>query len=596
VSDASTYLKSAEDLRANPAQWAAYESKGHCVVLAGPGSGKTKTLTVKLARLLSEDIQEPRGLACITYSNECARELETRLAALGIEPGRRAFIGTVHSFSLTQIILPYAKAANMGLPDEFCVATRAERRRALGTAYEKVIGGRENPQELDFRMGTYRRSILNRNSAEWREADPEMASFVEAFEAELRAMDRIDFDDMPLLAVRALREHAWLQRAILAKYPVLVVDEYQDLGRALHRMVMGLCFSTGMRLFAVGDADQSIYEFNGANPQLLRELAARKDVECVRLRLNYRSGAKIVEASNYALGEARDYEAAECTDEGTVYFHPQRGSYEHQAAETFRTVIADVAKRHPDLEPGDIAILYPAAWLGDKIADVAQQVGLSVIRTDTNAIYPRTSRLMRWLERCAEWCTGGWQTGTPRFSHLVNEGARLFAEEISTSELRLTFQRALMDSLWSRRDSTVPLRQWLADVRADIIVDMIAKCRTLKDEGETLDAFIGRTQAGKDCADMTVAQFAGQGEGNKSLHLSTLHSAKGREFPIVIMFGMDQGNIPRKNSTDSQKLEARRLFYVGFTRAKSEVHVMHSDARPSPFVMEVKSRLDVKRA
>jgi superfamily I DNA/RNA helicase len=63
----------------------------------------------------------------------------------------------------------------------------------------------------------------------------------------------IDFDDMPLLAVRALREHQWIQKAILAKYPVLAVDEYQDLGRALHRMVMGLCFRTGMRLFAVGD-------------------------------------------------------------------------------------------------------------------------------------------------------------------------------------------------------------------------------------------------------------------------------------------------------------------------------------------------------
>lgn len=585
-------MRAADDLRANPAQWAAYESKGHCVVLAGPGSGKTKTLTVKLARLLSEDIQEPRGLACITYNNECARELETRLAQLGIEPGRRAFIGTVHSFSLTQIILPYAKAAEMGLSEEFYIATRAERRRALEVAYNKVIGGRDNPQELDFRMGTYRRSILNRNSAIWREADPEMAALVVAFEEELRTMGRIDFDDMPLLAVRALREHEWLQRAILAKYPVLVIDEYQDLGRALHRMVMGLCFSTGMRLFAVGDSDQSIYEFNGANPQLLRKLATRKDVECVRLQLNYRSGSKIVEASNFALGEARDYEAAEGADEGTVYFYPLNGSYEQQAVKVFKTVIADIAKRRPDLEPGDVAVLYPAAWLGDKIADIAQRVGLSFIRTDNNAIYPRTSRLMRWLERCAEWCCGGWQTGAPRFSQIVNEGIRLFAEEINTSDRRLAFQRGLMECLWSRRDGALKINLWLTDVRKGIIIDLVNKCRTMNDESETLDTFIGRTEIGKDCADMTVTQFAGQGEGNESLHLSTLHSSKGREFPIVIMFGMDQGSIPRNNISDSQKLEARRLFYVGFTRAKSEVHVVYSEARPSPFVTELKARLD----
>jgi len=81
-----------------------------------------------------------------------------------------------------------------------------------------------------------------------------------------------------LLAVRALRHNPWLQQALLAKYPVLVVDEYQDLGVALHRLVMGLCIRAGMRLFAVGDVDQSIYGFTGARPDLLRRLSEREDV------------------------------------------------------------------------------------------------------------------------------------------------------------------------------------------------------------------------------------------------------------------------------------------------------------------------------
>jgi len=97
VADATLYLKATDELRENPGQWAAYNSTGHCVVLAGPGSGKTKTLTLKLARLLSEEVAEPRGVACITYNNECARELENRLDALGINPGGRIFVGTVHS-------------------------------------------------------------------------------------------------------------------------------------------------------------------------------------------------------------------------------------------------------------------------------------------------------------------------------------------------------------------------------------------------------------------------------------------------------------------------------------------------------------------
>ena len=141
MSSSKLYLQAAESLRENPGQWEAYESKGHLALLAGPGSGKTKTLTIKLARILAEDIKPPRGVASITYNNECARELETRLEALSVEAGGRVFIGTVHSFSLTQIVLPYAKSANLGLPDPFRVATTRQQRAALEVGHRRAIGG-----------------------------------------------------------------------------------------------------------------------------------------------------------------------------------------------------------------------------------------------------------------------------------------------------------------------------------------------------------------------------------------------------------------------------------------------------------------------
>lgn len=387
MSDRRLYLNAAEELRPNPGQWAAYDSEGHCVVIAGPGSGKTKTLTTKLARVLSEDVQEPRGVACITYNNECARELEQRLDALGIEPSGRVFIGTVHSFSLTQIILPYAKVAGMGLPDDFQVATLQEQRGALERAYDRVIARGEDPHRFwRLRMDRYRRSHLDRDTAAFQEQDAKCAELVVAYEEELRRAGLIDFDDMPLLSVRALRENQWLQDAIKAKYPVLIVDEYQDLGSALHQMVMGLCFSTGIRLFAVGDVDQSIYGFTGANPVLLERLSQRGDVETVRLRLNYRCGSKIVTASQYALGEERDYEAPEGAEEGTVFFHPQNGNYDGQAGYVFDTLIPDAMARLPNLQLGEVAILYPAAWIGNAIANRAQERGYATIRADGNAI------------------------------------------------------------------------------------------------------------------------------------------------------------------------------------------------------------------
>lgn len=590
VPESELYLKAAQELRRNTGQWDAYNSQGHCVVLAGPGSGKTKTLTIKLARLLAEDIEPPRGIACITYNNECARELENRLEGLGVEPGGRVFIGTVHSFSLTQVVLPYAKVAGMGLPDGFCVATRAERAQALERAFVRTIGGPENPQDWDFKMGTYRRSILNRDSEEWRTRDAQLASLVEAFEEELRALGRIDFDDMPLLALRALREHEWLQRAFLAKFPVLVVDEYQDLGRALHRMVMGLCFSAGTRLFAVGDADQSIYGFAGAHPELLQKLSERDDVERVRLHLNYRSGSRIVMASSYALGEDRQYEAADGAEEGTIYFHPQAGAYEQHATYLFSTLLPEIQARLPDLRLGDIAVLYPAAWIGDAVADAAQDHGIPVIRTDRNSLYPRSSRLMRWLEQCAQWCCGGWQTGTPRFNRAVNEGRRLFAEGLQTGAEHLAFQHQLMMTLWELRDGTLALDRWLTELNNTMIDPLITVCRGLQDEGEVLDTFIERTATG-DCDDMTLGDFSGQGEGSDCVKLSTMHSSKSREFKVVVMFGMDEGRIPRQNPSARDLIESRRLFYVGFTRAKGEIHMMHSSHKPSRFVSEVQARL-----
>ena len=121
------------ELANNPEQREAVFERGHLVVLAGPGSGKTKTLTIAMARALVEDVIEPRGIACITYNNECALELETRLAGLGIEPSERVFIGTVHSFALAHVIAPYARCVLPDLPTRFKVASTEECRQSIET-------------------------------------------------------------------------------------------------------------------------------------------------------------------------------------------------------------------------------------------------------------------------------------------------------------------------------------------------------------------------------------------------------------------------------------------------------------------------------
>lgn len=541
--------------------------------------------------MLGEDVDAPRGLACITYNTECARELEARLEALGIAAGGRVFIGTVHSFSLTQVLLPYAKVAGLGLPDDFSVATQHQARGAFERAVNAVLGG-VNPNSWRVPFDRYRRSFLDRSRPEWQEQDANMANMVETYEADLRSQGLIDFDDMPLLAVRALTANPWLQKALVAKYPILAVDEYQDLGLALHGMVMELCFSAGMRLFAVGDADQSIYGFTGAKPALLRRLSERDDVETIRLGLNYRCGTKIVTASEYALGEARGYTAPDGAHEGTVYFHPCAGGYASQARYLIGELIPEILTRRPDTDLGQIAILYQAYFLGDEVAVAAAAHGYAFIRTDNNALYPRGSRLMRFLEQCAMWCCGGWRTGTPRLSRVIGEGARIFHEVLNNDGERLAFQREVTAALWERRDAALGLHDWLVDLRDVIIAPRVAVSRSLNDELATLNTFVDRLGLTGDVDDMLLGEFAGIGTGLARLNLSSLHSAKGREFDVVILFGAEEGRIPRNGAGANDVREARRLFYVGFTRARHEIHLMYAEQVPSRFVTEVENRIE----
>ena len=329
VRPSADYRNAVEELRENPGQWQAYNSQRHCVVLAGPGSGKTKTLTVKIAKLLIESVREPRGLACITYNAECARELVARLDRVGVSGADHVFIGTVHSFCLKRVLIPYVALSGINLPLDFQVAQPSEQAALFGRAVERIISADERPSRWRTRADEYRRTHLVRNSADWRE-DEQLASLVTEYEHLLHRCGMIDFDDMVLLGLRLIESQRWVRTALHAKFPFIIVDEYQDLGVPLHRIVRSLCFGAGSRLFAVGDPDQSIYGFNGARPELLRRLADSPCVESIRLPFNYRSGPTIVRASEVALGETRGYEARG-VGRGTVDVHERPGGLRDQA-------------------------------------------------------------------------------------------------------------------------------------------------------------------------------------------------------------------------------------------------------------------------
>ena len=130
-------------------------------------------------------------------------------------------------------------------------------------------------------------------------------------------------------------------------------------------------------------------------------------------------------------------------------------------------------------------------------------------------------------------------------------------------------------------------------IRAEILNDLFDASIQLADEKDVVELFVAKLAPGGPTEGMTLGQFSGQGQGTDQINLSTLHSSKGREFRVVFLFGMDQGVIPWNNIGEVELRESRRLFYVGFTRAEEELHIMYSNHQPSQFVVEVSERLGV---
>jgi DNA helicase-2/ATP-dependent DNA helicase PcrA len=593
----NAYLAQAADLAGNPGQQAAYDSTGHCVVLAGPGSGKTKTLVLKLARIMAEDVRAPRGAACITYSQECARELTRRLERLGLREASNLFIGTVHGFCLRHLIMPYGRLADLPVPFPLTVATQRQCDQAMKRVGDRLFGMGHPNRPMD--LGRHRRSVLNRTSAAWtREA--ELAAWAEGYEAELRRLGLVDFDDLVIFGQRLVSENDWVLPLLQAKFPVLAVDEYQDLGVALHRIVKRVAFDGGVRLFAVGDPDQSIYGFTGADGALLQELAERGDVERIQLQLNYRSASRIVSASEMALGEARGYQSSDPDRQAVIELIQCADGLEGQAAYAVAEIIPAALAAKPGRTLGDIAILYRDYRAGDVVAEAVAAAGLDFVRVDTAAPYRKVA-LTSWIEDCAAWCAGGWREARPQLRGLLDRWLGFHRTRIPDAQARDEAQR-LTELLWSLRVEEGLAREFVAGLRAGMLDALMAAEPSLADQREQVERMSSALAVGGALADLDVASLGGRDGSPLHLNLLTLHSAKGCEYDVVIMVGLDLGSLPWRNELPAARRESRRLFYVGLTRARDEIHMLYSGyvdtARGrmnwgrSPFLDELEARME----
>ena len=566
----TAYVAAAAQLRSNPRQQEVYDSSGNCVVLAGPGSGKTNTLVLKLARMLAEDVPAPRGVACITFSQEAARELTKRLSALGLRESSRLFIGTIHSFCLLHLIIPFAKLANLGLPDPIKVAPVDVADKLFREHADRLFGVNSGFRKHEIDL--HRRALLDRDSAAWRQGGS-TSVLADAYEEALKANGFLDFEDLVHYGQRLVVENDWVLQAIRARFPVLAVDEYQDLGVGLHRIVERLVFEGGIRLLAVGDVDQSVYGFNGARSDLLELLAARREVKQVRLAVNYRNAQSIIDIAERALGQPRGYVASDRGREARIEAIKCEDGMAHQASFAVNDLIPKILASKPGRNLGDIAILYRAAPIGNALAEAATAAGHGFIRVDNAAPYRKTP-VTSWIEDCASWSSGGWQSAKPALRDLLGRWVALHRSRLTAGEERST-KGALTKFLWQNRE-TASAAVYLRELRARLLDPLLKRQPELRDQAA---AVVSMTRALKDdgtLAGATTLRLGGRGGAPDQLNLLTLHSAKGMEYQAVIMVGLDQGAFPWRNEQPDVLAESRRLFYVGLTRAKDEVFLLYS--------------------
>lgn len=596
-----SYIQEARTLIPNEAQWAAYQAKGNCVLLAGPGSGKTKTLTLKLAKMLHEDVLAPRGIACITYSTECARELTKRLSALGIRSSNNLYIGTVHSFCHSKIIVPFAKLAGLTLPAPLSLANTEFQEQTFRKVLLEISGTTDRWMNHMKDMNLHRVTCIDRDSDKWQKAIF-LSSLATSYETSLRESGYIDYNDQILLGCNLIDQNPWVRRLIEARFPIIVVDEYQDLGIPLDRIIRRLCLDSGVRLFAVGDPDQSIYGFTGADPTLLENLSKQPGIEAIRLKTNYRSAQTIVKLAEVALQVERGYTTVTTAPQGSIYAYHCPEGIRHQADYICREIIPKVTGKGFGLE--QIAILYPTKDEGDVIAQAAASQSLPIIRVDKNAPYEKNP-FTRWLEDCAAWCAGGWTTSNPKLSTILQNWN--FINKTPTYGQKFSQNtEELSNFLWDSRNGDEPLVNWLRAFGDRCLMPLFNRQPELTEEKRIFDGILRMSSAGGRMSGFTVSLFGGQRGAAGHLNLLTLHSSKGLEFEVVFLMGMDQGRFPWNNLTPKILAEQRRLFYVGITRAKKHLRFAYSGwfedrygerqyNGPSRFLRELSDHLQLPR-
>lgn len=628
----------------NPEQAAAVSAgPGPLLVLAGAGSGKTRVLTRRMAWLVAHGTAE-EALVALTFTNKAAGEMKERVANLLGSRRPRSFVGTFHSFGV-RLLRRFAPEA--GLTSGFVVFDADDQvavfRHALKAAgiTDKTL----TPKAVASKISRARNAGWTRDEYPRRFGDfvgTRLAELHTAYEKELKKANAVDFDDLLGKSAKLLSGNADVLGLLRRSVTQLLVDEYQDTNGA-QAQIVSLLAGEARNVFAVGDEDQSIYRWRGADVSNILEFERDfPGAKTIRLERNYRSTAPILEAAGAVVAENRRRlgKTLKATKPGgepvTLLVLPEERDEAREVVERiarlksikpgaevavlFRTNAQSrpfedelVRARLPYLLVGGTRF-YERAEVKDALAylrllgnpddDVsfrrvvnvpARGVGTTTLEGLAAAAATRGSSLFAVLSSLPEGLTERAKKALSEFRDLVGSLRETFAKEEIGAGAAVAAVLTGTGLLALYEDSDDPQDQ----ARRENLDQLLAAARDHEragdeDEGDSsLAGFLDAVTLRSDADDVDV---------RRGIVLMTLHAAKGLEFDEVFLAGMENGSLPHASSRDDddELEEERRLAYVGMTRARERltlsrvlrrmVHGEWMSREPSPFLDAIPAR------
>ena len=601
-----------EDL--NPEQLAAVTlPAGHALILAGAGSGKTRVLTTRLAWLLQSGAVTPAGVLAVTFTNKAAREMLTRLTAMLAVNPRGMWIGTFHGLCNRMLRAHHQEA---GLPREFQILDSQDQLAAVKRVLRamNVDEDRFAPRDVQyFIMGRKEEGLRARDVAAGDDTSRRYAELYDAYDEQCRREGVADFAELLLRSFELLQRNEPLREHYRARFRHLLVDEFQDTNRLQYRWLK-LLAGEGASLFAVGDDDQSIYAFRGANVGNMAEFEREYPGARVRLEQNYRSQGNILEAANALIAHntkrlGKNLWTAAGAGEPLRVFEGQSD------ADEARWMVEEIqALKRDGARLDEVALLYRSNAQSRVLEHALFTAGLAYrvyggLRFFERAEVKHALAYLRLVASPAD---------DNAFLRVVNFPARGIGARTleGLQDAARAAGRNLYETALANPGKVAPfialveaLREECAGLTlAERVELVVAKsglldhykreregAERLENLGELVNAAAAFSaedvaiESGED-ADPLIAFLthaaleAGEhqaGEGQEALQLMTMHSAKGLEFSAVFVSGLEEGLFPHEQSVlEKDGLEEeRRLMYVALTRARERLYLSFAQTR-----------------